>query len=447
MYCAAILCVFSSNAYSQKIGDVVDEIVAVVGDEIVLRSYLDTRLEEMKAQGFKVDNEAECAILEELLYEKLLVNQAKLDSLEATPDEIESQLERRLDYYISQFPSVEDFEKFYGKTAAQLKEDFRSDVRDQLLVQKMQAEITRNINVTPMEVKDLFESIPKDSLPLIESQVQYSQIVIKPEVSPEETLKTIDALNKHRDELLESPYKFGIYATLYSDDPGSANSQNQGCYRKVEKGTMVPEFEEAVLNLQPGEITVPFETDFGWHIARLEEKSGKYYSVCHILNNIEPLELDLQKAKIELDTIKYVIESDSLSFQQAANELSHDEETKQAGGQVPNPYTGGTKFELSQLDPQITLVLNQLEPGEVSDPVAFTGQNGQREYRIFLLTSRSDAHVADYNKDYALLKRMTESELQNKALEEWIKKKLAITFKRLMQEYQNCTFRYDWAAN
>ena len=448
LICIFLLALTAISVEAQISKDkIIDEIIAVVGDEIVLKSELEGRKTEMKNEGFKIDSDSECAVIEELLYQKLLINQAKIDSIEVTDDEVESQLERRLEYYISQFPSEKDFEKFYGKTASQLKEDFRPDVKDQILTQKMQGEITQNVRITPNEVTEYFNSIPKDSLPLIESEVQYSQIVIDPEVQKDQEKLIKDQLLGYKKELEKNPYKFGIYATLYSEDPGSANSQNQGCYKKVERGTMVPEFEEAVLNLQPSEISEPFKTDFGWHISRLEEKSGKYYTVCHILNTVEILEIDNQKAKLELDTIRALIQKDSLSFSSAAGLFSKDKDTKNAAGKVVNPNNGGTKHELSKVDPRVTLVLNRLSPGEISEPIPFEGQAGQRDYRIFLLNSRSDAHVANMKDDYRLLKQIAESELQNKALEKWISKKLDTTYKRLNEEYLECDYRYNWIQN
>ena len=448
LICIFLLALTAISVEAQISKDkIIDEIIAVVGDEIVLKSELEGRKTEMKNEGFKIDSDSECAVIEELLYQKLLINQAKIDSIEVTDDEVESQLERRLEYYISQFPSEKDFEKFYGKTASQLKEDFRPDVKDQILTQKMQGEITQNVRITPNEVTEYFNSIPKDSLPLIESEVQYSQIVIDPEVQKDQEKLIKEQLLGYKKELEKNPYKFGIYATLYSEDPGSANSQNQGCYKKVERGTMVPEFEEAVLNLQPSEISEPFKTDFGWHIARLEEKSGKYYTVCHILNTVEILEIDNQKAKLELDTIRALIQKDSLSFSSAAGLFSKDKDTKNAAGKVVNPNNGGTKHELSKVDPRVTLVLNRLSPGEISEPIPFEGQAGQRDYRIFLLNSRSDAHVANMKDDYRLLKQIAESELQNKALEKWISKKLDTTYKRLNEEYLECDYRYNWIQN
>ena len=448
LICIFLLALTAISVEAQISKDkIIDEIIAVVGDEIVLKSELEGRKTEMKNEGFKIDSDSECAVIEELLYQKLLINQAKIDSIEVTDDEVESQLERRLEYYISQFPSEKDFEKFYGKTASQLKEDFRPDVKDQILTQKMQGEITQNVRITPNEVTEYFNSIPKDSLPLIESEVQYSQIVIDPEVQKDQEKLIKDQLLGYKKELEKNPYKFGIYATLYSEDPGSANSQNQGCYKKVERGTMVPEFEEAVLNLQPSEISEPFKTDFGWHIARLEEKSGKYYTVCHILNTVEILEIDNQKAKLELDTIRTLIQKDSLSFSSAAGLFSKDKDTKNAAGKVVNPNNGGTKHELSKVDPRVTLVLNRLSPGEISEPIPFEGQAGQRDYRIFLLNSRSDAHVSNMKDDYRLLKQIAESELQNKALEKWISKKLDTTYKRLNEEYLECDYRYNWIQN
>jgi len=420
---ASLILCGASYGYAQNDakGQIIDQIIGVVGGEIVLKSDINTRKAEMKEEGYKVDDDAECAILEEILYQKLLVNQAKIDSIEVSEEEVESQLERRLDYYISQFPDEKQFEAFYGKTASQLKEDFRDEVRDQLLTQRMQANITQGVNVTPNDVESYFNSIPKDSLPLIESEVEYAQIIIQPKVQKSEELKVQEKLDGYKEELLASPYKFGIFATLYSDDPGSANSQNLGCYRKVQRGT--------------------------WHIARLEEKSGKFYSVCHILNKVEILELDNQAAKLELDTVRQLIVSDSLSFVSAAGIYSADEETNNAGGKVINPYTGGTKHEISKIDPRVTLVLNKLQPGEISEPVQFENQAGTKEYRIFKLISRSDAHIANLEEDYRMLKQITQNDLQNQELEKWIEKKLSTTYKRLNDDYFSCSYRYDWVVN
>jgi len=438
----------SYSIKSQDKGVLLDEILAVVGDEIVLKSDLDFRITEMKAQGLEVTDEIESVIFEELLFQKLLINQAKIDSLEVTDAEVNTQLDERIDYYVSQFPTEADFEKFYGKTTNQLKEDFRQDVNDQILTSKMQRVITSSLRITPKDVQKFYDGIPKDSLPLVEAEVQYAQIVMKPKVSKAQIDDVKSQLNKYREDLITSPYKFGLYATLYSQDPGSANSQNLGCYRKVEKGVMVSEFEQEVLNLEPGQITEPFKTDFGYHIARLENKSGKYYDVCHILLNVEPLEVNILESQKKLDTLRESIMTvDTLTFSLAATMYSQDKETRAAGGVVPNQYTGGTKHELSQIDPQITLILNQLKAGEVSTPVLFNDRSGTIEYRLFYLQERFKAHAATLETDYSLIKRMAESEAQNKALEEWISKKLMGTYCRINPQYEEYAFRYNWASN
>ncbi len=443
----SLLLLSANLLFAQDKGTILDEIIAVVGDEIVLQSDLNLRLTEMKAQGIEVSQDMESVVFEELLYQKLLINQAKVDSLEVSPEEVNQQLESKVEYFVSQFPSEAEFEKFYGKTISQIKEDFRQDIKDQILTQKMQAEITRNLRITPSDIQEFYDEMPRDSLPLVGAEVQYSQIVMKPKISKKQTEETIATLKKYREELLESPYKFGLYATLYSDDRGSANSQNLGCYRRVEQGVMVPEFEQAAINLESGQISEPFKTDFGWHIAKLESKSGKYYDVCHILITPEASEEKLQESKYSLDTLRESILKDSISFKLAATRYSQDKDTRAAGGVVPNQRTGGTKHEISQIDPQITLTLNQLKAGEVSLPVLSTDQSGKSEYRLYYLSERYAAHAASIDTDYALLKRMAESEAQNLLLEKWIEKKLLETYCRLNENFEDYTFRYNWKAN
>ena len=443
----SLLLLCTAPVSAQDKGILLDEIIAVIGDEIVLKSDVDFRLTEMKAQGTEINKEIEGIVLEELLYQKLLINQAKVDSLEVSEDEVNQQLERRIDYYLSQFPSEKDFEKFYGKTISQIKEDFRQDVSDQILTQKMQAEITRNQRITPADIQEFYDSMPKDSLPLVGAEVQYSKIVMKPKVTEAKINETIANLNQYRKELIESPYKFGLYASLYSKDPGSANSQALGCYKRVEKGVMVPEFEQAVLTLEPGQISEPFETDFGWHIAKLEKKTGKYYDVCHILNHVEITEVEIQEAKYKLDTLRAsILKHDTLTFSIAANLYSQDKDTRAAGGVVPNQFSGGTKHEISQLDPQITLALNQLKEGEISTPISMKDQSGSTEFIIYLLNKRYAAHAASIETDYALLKRMTESQAQNIALEKWIENKLLDTYCRLNDTIKDYNFRYNWLS-
>lgn len=436
------------TANTQDKGTLLDEIIAVVGDEIVLKSDLEARLSEMKDQGVEVTNELEGVVLEELLYQKLLINQAKIDSIEVTEDEVNQQLQQRIDYYIKQFPSEAEFEKFYGKSAAQLKEDFRQDVSDLILTQKMQGEITKNLRITPADINDFYTSMPKDSLPLVGAEVQYAQIVMKPKVTKEQVEQTKKKLNELRDKLIASPFLWSFTAIQETEDKGSLQGKNAGCYERVERGVMVPEFEQAVLNLELGQVTEPFETDFGWHIARLDKKNGKFYDVCHILKYVEISSEDVLESQYKLDTLREsIIKQDTLTFKMAATKYSQDKDTRAAGGVVPNPYTGGTKHEVSQLDPQITLALNQLKPGDISTPIKMEDQTGGTDYRIFFLEERYAAHAASIDTDYALLKRMAENDAQNKALEEWIQKKILDTYCRLNNQFEDYAFRYNWTSN
>ncbi|HEX4886548.1 MAG TPA: peptidylprolyl isomerase [Luteibaculaceae bacterium] len=434
---ASMLVVFS---IAQPNPQVIDGIVAVIGNEIILESDIRSQISSLKEQ-YRISNPDKCEILENLLMDKLMLHQARLDSVEVKEAQIQSELDRRFRYFISQLGSEQKMEEFYGKSIVELKDEFHDQLRDQMMVQQVQATITEDINVTPADVERFFKEIPVDSLPLIGSQVEVSQIVRYPEDNAAETTRIIERLEKFKKEVKEGK-DFAVLASLYSEDPGSAI--NGGDLGMQEKGTFVPEFDAVAFSLNDGEVSKVFKTQFGYHLMQMIERRGEKYNARHILLKPKVRTEDLQLAKQKLDSIRNLIEIDSLSFEKAAVRFSMDEDTKNNGGILVNQQSGSPRFDMSDLDPQITFTINKLEVGEISEPVLLTDANGRQGYRIIRINTRTQPHRANLREDYSVIQEAASSGLRQQALEQWVSKRITSTFVRLQDEWGTCPLKYNW---
>lgn len=432
-----MLVVFS---IAQPNPQVIDGIVAVIGNEIILESDIRSQISSLKEQ-YRISNPDKCEILENLLMDKLMLHQARLDSVEVKEAQIQSELDRRFRYFISQLGSEQKMEEFYGKSIVELKDEFHDQLRDQMMVQQVQATITEDINVTPADVERFFKEIPVDSLPLIGSQVEVSQIVRYPEDNAAETTRIIERLEKFKKEVKEGK-DFAVLASLYSEDPGSAI--NGGDLGMQEKGTFVPEFDAVAFSLNDGEVSKVFKTQFGYHLMQMIERRGEKYNARHILLKPKVRTEDLQLAKQKLDSIRNLIEIDSLSFEKAAVRFSMDEDTKNNGGILVNQQSGSPRFDMSDLDPQITFTINKLEVGEISEPVLLTDANGRQGYRIIRINTRTQPHRANLREDYSVIQEAASSGLRQQALEQWVSKRITSTFVRLQDEWGTCPLKYNW---
>ncbi|MFN0031997.1 MAG: peptidylprolyl isomerase [Flavobacteriales bacterium] len=432
----------SAMGYAQPL-QLIDGVIGTVGNEIVLYSDLQATLSEMQASG-QVDDASMCGLLENLMYQKLLLNQSKLDSIEVSDAEVQQQVEQRLDYFIRMFGSTEEFEKYYNKTTAQLKNEYFDLIRDQLLVQRMQEEVTKNLKVTPADVKRYYESVPQDSLPLIGEQVQYSQIVIQPEIRQEEIERVMHVLDSLRSRLVAGRSTMKLEALKWSEDPGS--KRNGGCYPLQRRGTFVPEYEAAVYNTGEGMFTPVFKSEFGYHIVKVIEKRGEYYESCHILMSPQLSDEDLTHAYLRLDSVKVLIDADSIAFAKAAIRYSTDKDTRNAGGRIMNSATGGTKHDVAQLPAELNLILMDLKPGDVSDPVLTTMPDGTEAYVIYKLDSRMQAHVANIKDDYEIFLAVTTGNAKQAEADKWVRKKLSATYSHLHPDYADCEFQFPWGS-
>lgn len=422
----------------------IDKVIAVVGSNIIMLSEVEAQYLQIVAQGYAEDPSIKCDLLEELLFQKLLVNQARLDSIEVSDDQVEEELDRRLRYFISQIGSEQKLEEYYKKSIVEIKDDFRELIKDQLLGQNMQYKITGEVKVTPAEVRDYFSKIPSDSLPYINVELEIGRIVKKPIISKKEKDEAKARAEELRQRILDGA-KFETMAKLYSEDPGSAT--NGGELGFFGRGNMVPEFEALAFSLQGKEISEVFETEYGFHFLQVIERRGEQVNARHILITPKTSEGDLTSSKILLDSVYDLLLKDSLTFAEAAEKFSDDEGDKNNGGIVTNPQTGSTKFEMDQLssiDPTLFLTIDKMKVGEFSKPIITSAQDGKQAYSIILLKSRTEPHKANLRDDYQKIQTAASTMKESNLVRDWIAKKIATTYIRIDEAYLNCNYNNPW---
>tara|TARA_B100000767_G_C19759241_1_gene534379 strand:- start:1396 stop:2748 length:1353 start_codon:yes stop_codon:yes gene_type:complete len=419
-----------------------DGIIAVVGDEIILNSAIEDRALQTRIEGGEVDESQKCIFLEELLFEKLLLHNARLDSLDVTDGEVMDEIERRLAYYIKMLGSVESFEAEYGKSVAQWKADFTEPILDQLLAQRMQQTISQEVRATPAEVMEYFENTPVDSLPLIPEELSYSEIVLQPVISDKQKQAVRTSLDSIRNLVATGQLSMTLAATRYSEDPGS--KYKGGCYENIARGVFIAEFEAAVFDTPVNGYSPVFESDFGYHFVRVTDKRGEQFSACHVLMKprVDPLALENQNAKI--DSIYASLNAGSTTFERDVLSFSTRESSKNSKGQVVNPRDGGLMFGVDELDPNLYFLLEPLEIGEISSPVQLVDIDGNGFWTILRLDDRKAAHRANPKDDFALFQSQVENNMRALDMNEWIDEHIFDTFIRISPEYIDCEFNMNW---
>jgi peptidyl-prolyl cis-trans isomerase SurA len=444
IYLTIILIVLSSallNAQQEE-EYVVDEVVGVVGKNIILESDIETQYLSYRMQGGISGSASEirCVILEDIMYQKLMVSQAEVDSIEVSDIQVEAELDRRLGLFINQFGSQEKMEAYYDKTMVEIKQELYEIVKDQLITQQVQSEIIANVTVTPSEIRSYFRSLPNDSLPLIKTAYTIAEIVKKPPISVEERIRVKEQLLELRKRILEGE-SFSTMAILYSQDPGSAkNGGELGFYGR---GQLYPEFEAVAFKLKDGEVSNIVETEAGYHIIQMIERKGDYINVRHILLVPQVSPEDLMEARQELDTVAQLIRGDSIAFEEAVKMYS-DADNKNSDGLLINPYTGGTTFEAEQLDAQVSFTIEKMEVGELSNPVPMKTEDQKDAYRLLLLKEKTEPHKASLEQDYAKLQEWALQDKQRRLVDEWINAKARKTYIRINDRYKECAFTNEW---
>ncbi len=423
--------------------EVIDRIVAVVGDEIILKSDIESQRIQLIAQGHVfLETDEKCDILEEMLFQKLLLNQALADSLEITRSEVENELNRRLNVFINQYGSERQLEDVYGKSVREIKEDFRDIIKEQILIQRMQMKLIEHINITPAEVRAFYNSIPTDSLPIIEAYYEYSELIVEPEIGQEQINETVSKLEDLRQRVIDGE-RFQTLAIIHSEDQSSAVRGGElGFFSRED---MVPEFSAAAFRLvNPGDVSRVVKTEFGYHIIQLIERRGGMVNVRHILMSPSVSDEQLEIAEKKITHISKKILTDSISFNEAVQQYSQGE-SKFNNGAVLNPRTGDRKNPVDMVDPRTQRILNRLQAGEISEPFLGTNMKGQRVFKILRLDKKEDAHVACIDRDYREIKEYAMHMAQQDYIFDWIKEALEKFYIRIDESYANCKFNYvDW---
>ena len=420
----------------------IDGVIATVGDYNILDSDIDKTFLELSSQGNSIKDITRCQMLGKLLEDKLYAHQAIQDSIIVADDEVKSKLDEQLNYMVEQLGSMDKVVKYFKKPN---EEDFRTDlfeiIKTNKLTSAMQKKIVDAVEITPEEVRNFFKKIPTNELPVFGAEMEVSQIIVNPKVTQEEKQKVIDRLKEFKKEVQEGS-SFATKAVLYSQDPGS--SSNGGYYKMNKKTPFVKEFKDVAFGLAEGEISEPFETDFGFHIIYIEKIKGQDVELRHILLIPNTSDQSLKDAKDRILQIKKKIEDKSISFADAARTESDEKETRSNGGVLINPKTQDTHFELTKMDPSLYAQVSNLKDGEVSIPLIDTDQSGKKKYKLVVVTNRIDEHTADYAKDYIKIRDLALKEKQISAIAKWSEEKIKETYIKINGEYRDCEFANNW---
>lgn len=403
-------------AQSKKI--VADKIVAIVGDRIILHSDIANSISDMKRQGSELPPDAECSILEQALVSKVLMLQAEKDSLPVTEEEIEAELDQRIRYFINAYGTQEQLETIAGKTIYQIKDDARDGVKENKLAQSMQRKIVEAVKITPTEVKDFFDKIPKDSLPFYESEFEIGQIVLYPKPSRDLEKYVIDELNNYKKQVETGVAGFEQLAKRYTDGEDEQTKGRQFQINRTEK-TWDPSFLAAAFRLKDNEVSSVVKSKFGYHIIQMIQRNGDEAIVRHILRIPPVTETEINESISKLDSVRSKIIAGTMSFPIAAGKYSEDEAAKYSGPFIQS-RDGDTYNTIDELDKDIVTALDKLKVEELSQPIAFADQRGKKGVRILYLKSRSEPHRMNLKDDYDKIANYALEQKKSSALEKWL---------------------------
>lgn len=415
----------------------VDGIAVKIDNQIVLRSDIENvyAQELARAQGKPLPPDLRCKILQSLVLNRLMLARAEVDSVTVTDQRVSSELDRRMAYFVQQVGSEKRLEEMYSKSIRALKEDLRPQVRDQLVQQEMQDKIAGKVTVTPREVKEYFDKVPKDSIPYFSTEVEVGQIVIPAQVNDAAKQAAVAKLNELRARIIAGE-KFETLAKEYSQDPGSA--VEGGYLGFFKRGELVPPYEAAARKLEPGQLSPVVESQFGFHLIQLIERKGDSYSTRHILLKPATGTTDVSASATKLARIRRQILNDSISFAKAAKDFSEDKITSANGGLLGNRQDGGSRLPLDKLDPAIFFTIDTMKVGHITPPMPYRTDDGKDAMRILYLKSNTPPHQANLTDDYQKISQAALAQKKNRALDEWYEKNRGTVYLEVAPEYDSC---------
>ncbi len=417
---------------------------AVIGEYVILDSDIDKSYVELQSSGVSIEDITRCQLMGKLMEDKLYLHQAKQDSIDISDAEINPQVDQLIQYMISEVGSEEKVVKYYRKdNMADLRKDLFKAKKEIELSNRMQAKVVENIEITPEEVREFFYAIPEDERPFFSAEVEVAQILIEPEISEQVKQDVLDKLEQMREDVLENGSSFATKAVLYSKDPGSAS--RGGLYESIKRnGPMAKEFKDNAFSLLEGEISEPFETDFGYHILMVEKIRGQEVDVRHVLLFPEVAQAAIDAAQNKLDTLRTSIVDGNISFADAARRYSDEKETRNNGGQLVNPTNFDTRFDLTKMDPALSAQVYNLKEGEVSEVFTERDRTGRSKFKVLSVTKKIEEHPADYARDYEKIQELALKQKQIRAIESWQKEKIQETYVNVNEDYRDCEYASNW---
>ena len=422
--------------------NVIDEVIWIVGEEAILRSEVEEERLRAQYEGQPIAGDPYCVIPEQLAIQKLFLHQAELDSIEVNESSVSGQVDMRMNYYISQIGSKEKMEEYFRKTSSEIREEMMTMVRNQMIIQQMQAKLTENINPTPAEIRRYYNSLPQDSIPMVPAQVEVQILSIEPTVPLEETERIKTRLREFTERVHSGSADFSMLARLYSEDVESAKRGGELGF--VGKGQLVSEFANVAFNLtDPKRVSRIVQTEYGYHIIQLIEKKGDRINCRHILLKPRVSVDDKVRAVERLDSIRGLVVDSGMVFELAVAQFSEDKNTMMSGGTMTNMNTGASKFEYQDLPPEIAKQIYVLKEGEVSQPFAMVDRTKNKEIcAIVRLKSKRDAHKANLVDDFQVIRDMYAQKLSGELIDKWIRDKQQEIYVAIDPSWRGCDFQY-----
>lgn len=425
--------------------NIIDEVIWIVGEEAILRSEVEEERLRAQYEGMPIAGDPYCVIPEQLAIQKLFLHQAELDSIEANESSVSSQVDMRMNYYISQIGSKEKMEEYFRKTSTEIREEMMTSVRNQMIIQQMQSKITEKIQPTPAEVRRFYNQLSADSIPMVPAQVEVQILSIEPPVPVEETERIKSRLREFTDRVHNGTADFSMLARLYSEDTESAKRGGELGF--VGKGQLVSEFADVAFNLtDPKRVSRVVQTEYGYHIIQFIERKGERINCRHILLKPRVSSDDKYKAVQKLDSIRIQVVDSGMPFEVAVARFSEDKNTAMSGGLMTNPNTGASKFEYQDLPPEIARQIYSMNEGDVSQPFMMMNKTKNKEVcAIVRLKTKRDAHKANLVDDFQVIRSMLMQKQQAQTIDEWIRAKQKEIYVQIDPAWSGCDFQYpNW---
>ena len=422
--------------------NVIDEVIWIVGEEAILRSEVEEERLRAQYEGQSIAGDPYCVIPEQLAVQKLFLHQAELDSIEVNESSVSSQVDMRMNYYISQIGSKEKMEEYFRKSSSEIREEMMTMVRNQMIIQQMQSKLTENISPTPAEVRRYYNALPQDSIPMVPAQVEVQILSIEPAVPLEETERIKSRLREFTERVHTGNADFSMLARLYSEDVESAKRGGELGF--VGKGQLVSEFADVAFNLtDPKRVSRIVQTEYGYHIIQLVEKKGDRINCRHILLKPRISSDDKVRAIGKLDSIRTLVVDSGMTFEVAVAKFSEDKSTVMSGGLMTNMNTGASKFEYQDLPPEIAKQIYTLKEGDVSLPFVMIDRTKNKEIcAIVRLKTKRDVHKANLVDDFQVIREMYEQKLRVDLIEKWIRQKQTEIYVSIDPAWRGCDFQY-----